>query len=243
MDNPFIRKLERYSPLAPEQRTALEDVARRQVRTIPAREDVIQEGDDPRHVHIILEGWACRYKQLADGRRGIVSLFLPGDLCDPDIVLLTRMDHGIGTLTPATVARVSPDMFDDAVIRPILTRCFRREMLVSLAIQREWCFGLGQRSALERLAHLLCEVHSRLHFVGRVEGMTCDWPVTQIDLADALGLTSVHVNRTLQDLRSAGLITLRGRQLTILDHARLMQTAVFDATYLHGELEAGSNHT
>lgn len=233
MDNPFARKMEPHVRLGPEDRAVLEGLARQHVRHVAARQDIESQNSDPHHTHLILDGWACRYKQFPDGRRAIVALLLPGDLCDPFVFRRARMDHGIGALTPVTVARIAPDQIGDAVRRrPAIEECLWREMLATTAIHREWTASVGRRSAIERLAHLFCELHLRLARVGLADASTLPMPVTQPDLADALGQTSVHINRTLKALRTGGLIVLRGRRLTIRDPAGLRERGLFDPAYL-----------
>jgi CRP-like cAMP-binding protein len=233
MTDPLTRKLERYVRLSDADRLCLAD-ALGPARTIAARADIIEEGDDPRAVNIILDGWACRYRQLRDGRRQVVSFLLPGDPCDPHVFLLDRMDHAIGAITPVVLAQIPGRTLQDLAARsPALDDAFMRETLATAAIQREWSVSLGRRSAIERLAHLFCELHARLDAVGLADGASCPLPLTQTDLADALGQTSVHINRTLRDLRGQGLITVRGRRLTVHDPGGLAELAHFDPTYLH----------
>lgn len=234
MSNPFVRKMERHVRLAPEDRAALDGLARQHVRPVAPRQDIVGQHDDPQHTHLILDGWACRYRQFPDGRRAIVSLLLPGDLCDPYVTRQERMDHAIGALTPVTVARIAPDQIGAAVrARPAVEECLWREMRDTTALQREWIASVGRRTAIERLAHLFCELYLRLARVGLADGNTIPMPVTQPDLADALGQTSVHINRTLKALRAGGLIALRGRRLTIHDFDGLMKRGLFDPSYLH----------
>ena len=185
-------------------------------------------------MHMILAGWACRYKQLEDGRRQIVSFFLPGDICDLNIFILREMDHSIGTITSVTVADLSREFFDEISSGfPRIATAFWWESLVNAAIQREWTMSLGQRTAAERMSHLLCEIFLRLRLAGLTREDSCDFPLTQSDLADATGLSKVHVNRTLQELRSAELIVLKGKSLTIPNLERLMNEGLFNANYLH----------
>jgi CRP-like cAMP-binding protein len=225
--------MEQHVRLAPEDRAALDGLARQHVRHIAARQDIEGQNSDPHHTHLILDGWACRYKQFPDGRRAIVSLLLPGDLCDPLVFRRARMDHGIGALTPVTVARIAPDQIGDAVRRrPAVEECLWRELLATTAIHREWIASVGRRSAIERLAHLFCELHVRLAGVGLTDGATLPMPMIQPDLADALGQTSVHINRTLRELRTSGLIVLRSRRLTIRDVDGLRARGLFDPAYL-----------
>ena len=233
MVTPLTCKLQHYVRFSDADRIWLTD-ALVPTRTILARSDIIREGDDPRAVNVILEGWAYRYRQLKDGRRQIVSILLPGDLCDPHIFLLDRMDHTIGTITPVTLAQIPRRAMQDLSARSaVLDEALMREALATAAVQREWTVSLGRRSAIERLAHLFCEVHARLEAVGLADAAGCPFPLIQSDLADALGQTPVHINRTLQDLRGTGLISLSKRRLTIHDRAGLAEFAEFDPTYLH----------
>lgn len=237
MPHHLIHKLEHFTKLSRDDRQALEVAASRR-RTFAEHADVIQEGDDPSHVNLILEGWACRYKQLDDGRRQIIAFFVPGDLCDTHISLLRAMDHSIAALTPVRAAEIPRATFDrmtDEYAR--VTKALWWDSLVAVAIQREWTVNLGQRTAIERVGHLFCELFLRLRCVGLTEGDSCALPLTQVELADALGLSNVHVNRTLQELRRAGLIVLKGGRLTIPDFAALQKASLFDPSYLHLDRE------
>ena len=226
-------KLEAFTKLSADDRSALEQLSRN-VRYVDARRDLISEGDKPRFVHLVLDGWACRYKQLPDGKRQIVSLFVPGDFCDLNVYILKQMDHSIGAITRLKVAMITADDMDALTAqRPRITQALWWHELVTTAIQREWTLNIGQRSAYERLAHLLVEVYLRLRTIGRALEGHCDFPLTQNDLADATGLTAVHVNRTLQELRKDGLIELERKQLRILDLEGLKRVSMFNANYLH----------
>jgi len=233
MSNPLVRKLECYVRLSEADRLCLIDAVG-PGRMIAARTDIIHEGDDPRAVSIILDGWACRYRQFINGRRQIVSFLLPGDPCDPHIFLLDEMDHTIGAITPALLGQISGAALQAMTARkPQLDLAFHREALATAAVQREWTISLGSRTGIERLAHLFCELYARLAAVGLAEAKICPMPITQSDLGDAMGQTSVHINRTLQELRGMELITLRSRRLTIHDPAALARLAHFDPAYLH----------
>ncbi|MEE7475937.1 Crp/Fnr family transcriptional regulator [Methylobacterium hispanicum] len=237
MPQHLIDKLERFTRLSDEDRQVLKALARK-VRLIEAGVDIIQEGDRPETVNLFLDGWACRYKQLEDGRRQIVAFFVPGDLCDIHIYVLREMDHAIAAITPVRLATVPREILLDTMDRhPRITRALWWESLVNAAIQREWTVNIGRRTALERLAHLFCELFLRLRAVGLAEGSTCPFPLTQLELADATGLTNVHVNRTLKEMRNAGLILLKSRQLTVPDLAALQKAALFNPNYLHLERE------
>lgn len=230
-------KLEAFAKLPSDDRSALAGISS-SIRYVDARHDLISEGDQPRNVHLVLDGWGCRYKELPDGKRQIVSFLVVGDFCDLNMHILEVMDHSIGAITRLKVAVIAPDEMDALTAgRPRVTRALWWSELVTAAIEREWTLNLGQRSAYERLGHLLVELYVRLWTVGRAHEGRCDFPLTQNDLADATGLTSVHVNRTLQGLRRDRLIELGRRQLRILDFKRLMRVSTFNPYYLHLDRE------
>ena len=227
-------RLQAFTRLSQDDLAAIDQLAKRGLRDIGARRDLLQEGDPPRVVNLILDGWACRYKTLPDGRRQIVGLFLPGDLCDMNVYLLKQMDHNIGAITALRVAEITREDFERLLARhPRLAEALFWNELVTVAIQREWTLNLGQRSANERIAHLLCETFLRLRTVGLTSDSMCPFPLTQLDIADASGLTAVHVNRTLQELRRDRLIELQSRILTIPDLEALKSAALFNDNYLH----------
>lgn len=238
LENLLVRKMEAFVRLSDDDKAALDRIWRGNHQVAAAQSDIIREGDPPRVIRTIQKGWACRYKMLEDGRRQIIGFFLPGDICDLNIFVLRRMDHSIRALTRVQYVSLSASEFEKLTVgHPRVQQALWWETLVNAAIQREWTVNLGQRSALERLAHLLCELHIRLQVIGMVTDGVCDFPVTQLELADALGLTAVHVSRTLKELRSRNLILLRERQLEILNFDELCRIAMFDANYLHLERE------
>jgi CRP-like cAMP-binding protein len=233
MNNPLLRKLANFTNLSEEESTAVIE-STSDVREFAAREDIISQGDRTGGVKLLLEGFACRYKVLEDGRRQIVAYFVPGDLCDLRVFILKRMDHSIGAVVASKVATISPEnVLKLTSTYPRLTRALWWSTLVEEAIAREWLVNVGQRNALERVAHLFCELLYRFRAVGLNEGMSCTLPLTQVELAETLGLSSVHVNRTLQELRRQKLITLEGGTLTIQDLEALKEVSFFNADYLH----------
>lgn len=237
MDSVLTLRLEVYTRLSEQDKTAIQRISRT-TRDIAARRDLIREGEKPRFVHLILDGWAYRYKTLPDGRRQIVAFFLPGDFCDLNLYILKEMDHSVGAVTRMRVADIGRDDMDQLTANhPRITQALWWQELVNASIQREWTLNVGQRSAYERLAHLLVELFVRLHSVQLTKANSCDFPLTQNDLADACGLTAVHVNRTLQELRRANLIVLQGRTLTIPDLEALKNAALFNSNYLHLDRE------
>lgn len=226
-------KLSAFTKLSSDDREALDKVSRR-VRVVEPRRDLISEGDRPTHVHLTLQGWAARYKTLPDGKRQIVGLFVPGDFCDLNIYILKTMDHSIGAVTRLKVAAIMPEEMEELTAKhPRVTQALLWQELVTAATQREWMLNMGQRSAYERLAHLFVELYLRLRTVGLTQNGSCDFPLTQTDLAEATGLTSVHVNRMLQELRGDGLIELERKKLRIPDLERLMDVSMFNPNYLH----------
>ncbi|AWN52154.1 Crp/Fnr family transcriptional regulator [Methylobacterium sp. 17Sr1-1] len=232
--NPLTRKLERFACLSDDDKSILQHAASSRLRNVEPRCDIIAEGETPRHVNLILSGWACRYKQFEDGRRQIVSFLLPGDLCDLNVFLLRDMDHSIGALSPVTLAQISPEQLRqmlDGNLR--LTQALWWETLVTAANYRERIVTVGRRTALERVAHLVCELFHRLSVVGLVGDRGYEMPITQTEMADALGISSVHVNRTLKELRTAELMTWKGGRITILNLPALEDVGLFNPNYLH----------
>jgi CRP-like cAMP-binding protein len=149
---------------------------------------------------------------------------------------MPQMDCSIGTITPAVVVRLSRERFRELTLHsPRVARAFWQTSLVEQAIAREWLINVGQRTAFSRAAHLLCEMFLRLRAIGVVHQNSCDFPLTQTEIADTLALSTVHVNRTLMELRRSGLITLREKQLTIHHLPALEAAAGFDRAYLHLE--------
>lgn len=242
MSNPFVRKMESFVTLSPQDRRTLERAVER-THSVGPRKSIVHEGDEPSGVAVLLQGWACRYKVLADGRRQIVSLLLPGDMCDPHTFLLPAMDHSLGTLTAAVLARVpGPAIRAMVADSPAIAEALNWEMLTCGEIQREWTVSLGRRTAAERIAHLFCELSLRLRVADPDGGADFDFPLTQTDLADAMGLSTVHVNRVMQELRARGVVELRGKRLGIPDRGALESLAMFDPRYLHLRPAPGAGH-
>jgi CRP-like cAMP-binding protein len=234
----LIRKLESVASLSDEQRQAIERLPVR-THTLAARQDIVRDGDKPSHCCLILNGWACRYKLLGDGRRQILSFHIPGDVPDLQSLHIHTMDHGLATVTKATVAFIPHDSLRELTLRhPSIGALLWRDTLIDAGIFRAWMVGMGRRSAYEQVAHLFCEMYLKLQAVGLAEHYRCPLPLTQIDLADALGLTNVHVNRVLKEMRGRTLITLDGQTLVIEAWDELLRVAEFDPTYLHLEKRA-----
>ena len=239
MPHPFIRKLEAFGPLPDEDRRSLEK-SLGSTRWVDASRDLVREGDRPAACQLIVEGFAFRHRTMEDGRRQIMSFEIAGDLCDLHGVLLGQADHSITTLTPCMVAPIPHSTLTEWTgSRPAISRALWLASLVDAAISREWIVNVGRRTAYQRAAHLLCEVTQRLLSAGLANGHAYELPLTPMVLADALGLTPVHVNRTLQWLRGEGLIEFGGGSLTVRDWPGLKRAGEFDPAYLHQMAAAG----
>ncbi|RST31296.1 Crp/Fnr family transcriptional regulator [Sphingomonas ginkgonis] len=233
MDNRFIDKLRNFSELSAEAILALRQ-ATDHPRSIQARRDLIREGDRPGPVFVILDGWACRYKILPDGGRQILAYLMPGDCCDLHVGLLAEMDHSIQTITSAAVATVGRDQMEEIFsCHPEVGRAMYIAQLVDEGTMRAWITSMGRRSSIERVAHLMCELYIRCRNIGLTTDMVVSLPFSQILLADSLGMTPVHLNRVLKELRSRGAMELQRGKLIIVDPKRLVQIAGFDENYLH----------
>ncbi|HEX2560641.1 Crp/Fnr family transcriptional regulator [Phenylobacterium sp.] len=231
----LLLKLESIADLSSEERAALRRLPIR-VRDLSAGEDFVQDGDIPTESCLLLEGLACRYKLLEGGGRQILSFHIPGDIPDMQSLHLTRMDYSMSALGRSQVAYI-PHASLRTLTRehPGLAEIFWRDTLVDAAIFREWMIGLGRRDAACRLAHLFCELMVKFRAVHLANNDKAPLPLTQVELSDALGLSPVHVNRVLQDLRGAGLIRFGHGVLEVLDWQGLVRAGDFDPCYLHLE--------
>jgi CRP-like cAMP-binding protein len=209
-----------------------------QVTVIKDDQDIVREGDRPTRSCLILSGFTATYKITAGGKRQIVSFGIAGDIPDLQSLHLKVLDISIGTLTQCRMGFITHDDLREICTRyPRIAAAFWRETLVEGAIFREWVANVGQREAYHRMAHLLCEMLVRLRVVGLAEDRACDLPITQGEFADAMGITTVHVNRVLQQMRADGLIELKGDRLNIPDWEQLKKVGEFDPTYLHLEID------
>jgi CRP-like cAMP-binding protein len=234
----LVRKLNAFNRLPVESEQAVYDMASHRLCSLDRGQDLIVEGEDPQTVNLLVDGWACRYKMLEDGRRQILAFFIPGDLADLHVYILKAIDHSIAAITPVSFARLAPKEFEDlGNAHPRLLRALWWESLVTDSIQREWLVSVGQRDALESVAHLACELYLRLRTVGLCKDGQCAFPLTQVDIADALGMTQPHVSRTITELNATGVATLKRGTLEVHDLRKLMALAVFNPNYLHHLVE------
>lgn len=236
MGNRFINKLRGFATLNEEDVTTLVSASSRS-RQYAARHDLIREGDRPGPVFIMLEGWACRYKVLPSGTRQVLAFLMPGDACDLHIGLLAEMDHSIQTITPARVATIERVEMDAIMERqPGIARAMYISQLVDEGTMRAWITSMGRRTSTERVAHLMCELYLRARNIGLTGEDSLSLPLSQILLADALGMTAVHINRVLKELRLQGAMALQRGSLDIIDPEMIVRIAGFGDGYLHRRL-------
>jgi CRP-like cAMP-binding protein len=238
MIDKHLMKLRARDDITAEEEQAIRDAVS-EVKDYPADRTFIRAGEVLSHSTLLLDGLICRYKDLRDGQRQITELHVAGDFADLHSFTLKRLDHQLMTLTPARVALVPHEKLK-AITRehPHLTRVYWFLTNLDAAIHREWELSLGRRSAISRVANLFCELQVRLGLVGLVEGTDYDLDLTQTDLAECLGLTSVHVNRTLKELRERELVEFRAGRVKIVDFEGLARIAEFDPAYLYLERRA-----
>jgi CRP-like cAMP-binding protein len=229
----LIRKLESIAELPDEERTALRELPMA-VRMVAADSDVVSEGESSTECCLLIEGLVCRYKILPDGGRQIFSFHVSGDIVDLQSLHLRTMDHSVGALSASQVGMIPHQTLHQLTTRyPRIAAALWRDTLIDAAIFREWLAGVGRRSAKQRIAHLFCELYVKLRSVGLGEERGFELALTQAEMGDALGLSTVHVNRVLQELRTEGLVSTRGRFLNVVDWEGLCAAGDFDPAYLH----------
>ena len=232
-DNLLVRKLESIFTLTDKERRALESLPM-QVVVIKEGQDIVRAGEQPSRSCLLLSGFACVYKLTGNGKRQIVGFSIPGDIPDLQSLHLEVLDNSVSTLTTCRVGFITHEALRDICMRyPRITSAFWRETLIDAAVFREWVTNVGQREAYGRMAHVFCELMVRLKAVGLAEDHSCKLPITQAEFADAIGTSTVHVNRALQEMRANNLIELSGDQLNIPDWETLKRAGDFDPTYLH----------
>lgn len=235
MASVFLARLRAKTPLQAHEINALAEILSVH-RLFPGDRPLTTEGDRPQRLHILVGGWAARVKWLADGRRHLSAILMAGDLCDIDGLYLQRYDYGVVALSPCVVAMVDRDRLLALCDRmPAIARALSWLGFVDNALLNEAAASLARRSARQRVAHLMCELHARLETVGCASPDGYDLPLSQEQVGDALGLTAVHVNRTLARFRKEGLMTFTGRRVVVPDRFALEREAGFSPAYLHLE--------
>jgi CRP-like cAMP-binding protein len=229
----MISKLEKRAPLAAGDREALLALPFR-LQTIEPGKYIVREGSSASHSALIIAGFACRHKVTIDGARQIISFHIPGDFIDLEGAILNVADHNVQALSRCELALVPVEAVRKlANEHPMIARAMWVDSLVDSSIFREWVVNVGRRDARSRIAHLLCEFARRLEVAGLANHEGYELPMTQEHLADATGLTPVHVNRTLKALEREGLVVRNRRFVGIPDWGRLRAVAGFSELYLH----------
>lgn len=232
MSNAFLQRLMHAAELGDQEIAAIEELCR-QPKEIAAKKYLSRDGDEMVSFPVVLSGWAARYQILRNGARQITRLMLPGDAFYFDSSPNGIAIEEVITLSPCRIVNILHSDMRRVIDRfPAVGEALRSYGCMENAVLSSWVVNVGRRDALERMAHLICESHYRLSLVDPAQGQQMCFPLTQDDLADVLGLTPVHINRKLQQLRQEGLIALRSKQLTILDLRTLQQVAGFDSAYL-----------
>ena len=230
-----LKKLKRRIEISSEEERAIRSVVAETKRVGPDQ-ILIGAGQDLNVSLLLLDGWLARSKDLPGGERQVTQLHVAGDFADLHSFTLKRLDHDVMTLSDCIIGVAPHERLQEVTeAYPRIARYYWFSTNVDAAITRELALSLGQRSAISRMAHLFCELHLRLDTVGRAREDGFDFPLTQRELSECLGLTVVHVNRTIQELRRRGLVELENRQLTILDKRGLEGVAEFDPSYLYLE--------
>ena len=214
--HPLLRKLARFGRLSAAERAAVTDLLEDE-EEFEADRDLVTQGERLKNAVILEEGWAIRYRTLEDGRRQIMNFLLPGDMFDLCAFLLAKSDHSIATIVPCKVHHVPVNAITGLFEKhPRLGAAMWKSGLQEEAMLRERILSLGRRTAEERIAHILYELWVRLSVIGERDGKSFELPITQVELADAVGLTSVHISRTLRVLKRRGLIGIDRHRVTIL---------------------------
>jgi CRP-like cAMP-binding protein len=229
---PLLLNLGQHDAVSAEEASLLSSAITKEA-SFAVGDDIVTVGSRPKHSSLLLDGFAARYKFLADGGRQITALHVAGDFVDLHAFLLKTMDHGIVALSPCHVAFAEHgDLKRITEKAPHLTRLLWLDTLVDGAIHREWIVAMGRRSRKSQLAHLICELYVRLDGVQRVTDGSFHFPLSQSEMADVLGLSVVHMNRVIQSLRREGLISWTHHTISVLNWPQLQEVAEFDPTYL-----------
>jgi len=231
----FIRRMRKLAELTVAETRFLEELVKEPSSFDPGQ-DIVGKGQKTRYLHVFLEGWACRYVDMADGERQILACLLPGDISNRYLGPAGRFNYSVAALSHCRVAAVpAGSLAGIGAAQPNIARALWLSSLMEEAIAREWMISLGRRAALQSISHLLCEFRFRLSAVGLTVANGFEFPVTQREIADMVGMSVVHVNRILGEIRSQGLIEFGSGWMTILNLSGLMEACDFDAGYLDYE--------
>ncbi|MBA3676133.1 MAG: Crp/Fnr family transcriptional regulator [Sphingosinicella sp.] len=231
----LLLKLRARDVLSEEEEQILRDSIG-EIKELPRAKVIVKAGVTVSECTLLVEGFVCRYKDLSDGQRQLMELHVPGDFLDLHSFLLKQLEHNVGSMTPVRLVMTPHDKIRDITEKhPHLARMLWFSTLLDAAIHRERILSVGRRSALSRISHLFCELYVRLNVVGLTDGFSYRLPITQADIADASGLTAVHVNRMLKQLREMGLMSFRNNEVVIQDWNQLQRTGEFSDHYLYLE--------
>jgi CRP-like cAMP-binding protein len=230
---PLFQRLQTTTGAGPDDLSALKALPYT-LRYYRVNQAILSDGDRPNECCLIADGFCVRSKTIADGKRQILSIHIPGDLPDLQNLHLAAMDHDLVALSDCTLAFIAHAALKDLIrSRPTVGNIFWRDTLADAAVFREWIVNVGQRAAHNRLAHLIVELRERLRLIGRVTGDTFAMPLTQEQLGEAMGVTSVHTNRIIRQLRIDGVLEFQRGTVRILNEHKLQKLAQFDGRYLH----------
>lgn len=228
-----MSKLNNFQAHASEDIKLLEDVVSDE-RVFGKSKDVIQEGQRSQHLYLVLKGWVSRYRMNAHGKVQTLNFHIPGDFCNLHTNLAQGIEYSIGTLAPSVIAYIPHDRIEEISRQnPHLARTFNWLAFNEFSILQEWLFNVGSRPSPQRLAHLLCELLIRVRAAGLTDDHRFYLPLSQAQLSEAMGITVVHTNRVMAQLREEGLIIFEGRQVDVMDWPGLKKYADFEARYLH----------
>ena len=195
---------------------------------------IVADGQRPTDCCLVVEGFCVRSKTTINGQRQILSIHIPGEIPDLQSLHLHRMDHDLMSLVPSTLGFVSHAALRTLTReKPNVAEALWRDTLIDSAIFREWIVNVGQRPATSRLAHTALELRRRLAVAGKAAGDTFEMPLTQEQIGEALGITPVHANRVIKQLREEGIVDISRGRVAVLNEAKLAELAQFDDRYLH----------
>jgi len=227
------KKLNSIADLSREDEEALRSLSG-VARELAPGEAIVHEADQPNAVTLVQSGLLCRYKHVPEGKRQILSFHIPGDIPDLQSLFIPTMDHSLGAVVRSNVVLIRHEVVRSLLKRrPELAAILWRDTLIDASVFREWMTGIGRRSSHARIAHLFCEMVTRMRAVGLSDSRECNLPLTHQDVADSLGLTDVHVCRVLKDLREGGVVDFRRGVITVLNWEGLQTAGEFDPAYLH----------
>lgn len=229
----FVDSIQKYSVLSPQEVAALNALPNQIVRVAP-NAPIVTENEPSRFYHVLTDGFAACSRMLPGNRRQIIAFLVSGDACDLHAVSGGRTLHSVTALMPCTVTRLPiPEVLALIETSPRIAHAFWLDAIGQSSVLAEWIANVGRRTGAERVAHLICEIFTRLRRIGLARPQGFEWPVTQVQLGDATGLSTVHVNRILRDLKTTNLLTLYGNSVVIENFAALKAFCGFDETYLN----------